>query len=90
MGLPFTEAKTTLLGMLPALCKRYLPHGKKSGDWWLASVPWRHDKNPSLGVSLTSGRWFDFADPDSRGDIIDLIAKIENVSTADVVRRVVS
>lgn len=88
MGLPFTEAKAALVAMLPSLCKRYLPNGKRSGDWWVASVPWREDKNPSLGLSLTTGRWVDFGNPDSKGDILDLLARLENVSPAEIVKRV--
>lgn len=70
------------------VCQRYLPRGVRKGDWWLASTPWRIDKNPSLGVNLHSGKWQDFAFKEERGDLIDLIARVTGQTATEVVKDV--
>lgn len=65
-----------------AFCRRYLPAGKRSGDWWIAAVPWRADKNPSLGVKLSTGKWQDFGRGD-HGDMIDLLGRVNNLTAAE-------
>lgn len=72
-------------GDIHTLCRTWLPNGKRQGGWWIASTPWRDDKNPSLGVSLTTGIWKDFANPDTRGDIFDLCQKIHNASLPETI-----
>jgi len=68
-----------------ALCADWLSDGKRQGGWWLACSPWRDDKNPSLGVSLTTGRWRDFTTGD-HGDMIDLSMRIFGGTLADTVK----
>lgn len=68
-----------------ALCRDWLPDGKKQGGWWISCTPWRDDTNPSLGVSLTTGLWKDFA-TDDRGDMLDLSMKIFGDSLADTIK----
>jgi hypothetical protein len=70
------------------LCQRWLPRGQRKGDWWVASTPWREDKNPSLGVNLQSGNWKDFANPSVRGDIVALYAKVAGVGMVDAAKAV--
>ena len=70
-------------GHYEVLCRDWLPDGKKQGDWWVTKVPWREDHSPSLGVSLTTGRWQDFARGD-HGDVLDLAQKIFDDSLSDV------
>lgn len=60
---------------IEALCEHWLSHGSRQGGWWVCRTPWRDDRNPSLGVSLTSGRWKDFATGE-HGDIFDLSMKL--------------
>lgn len=60
---------------IEALCKAWLPDGKRQGGWFIARTPWREDRNASLGVSLSTGRWKDFATGD-HGDMIDLSMKL--------------
>lgn len=60
---------------IEALCKDWLPDGKKQGGWFLCSAPWRTDRNASLGVSLSTGRWKDFATGE-HGDMIDLSMRL--------------
>lgn len=66
------------------LCRGWLPQGKRQGNWWVCQTPWRDDRDPSLGVSLTTGRWRDFATGDS-GDMIDLSMRLFGDSLKETV-----
>ncbi len=88
MSADFKRANELLTKNVRGVCQRYLPRGCVKGDWWLVSTPWRVDKNPSLGVNLTSGKWKDFARPDDRGDLIDLIARVTGTPAIEVVKEV--
>lgn len=68
-----------------ALCQAWLPGGRKQGGWWMARSPWREDHTPSLGVSLTTGIWKDFATGDG-GDIIDLSMRLFGDNLKDTIR----
>lgn len=68
-----------------ALCQDWLPDGKKQGSWWVATTPWREDRNPSLGVSLTTGMWRDFATGE-KGDMLDLSMKLFGDTLADTIQ----
>lgn len=85
--IPFPEIQDRAKSVALALCKRWLPTGSVGGNWYLCSTPWRTDKNPSLGVSLTTGRWKDFATGE-RGDLIDLYQKIHGGTSAEAARAV--
>lgn len=78
----YREIHEKALTVAEPLCRRWLPKGVRRGAWWVAPVPWRDDKNPSLGVSLTTGWFRDFATGD-KGDLIDLCAKVHNATTAE-------
>lgn len=69
---------------IQALCADWLPHGTKQGNWWVCTTPWRQDTNPSLGVSLTSGRWKDFATGES-GDMLDLSMRLFGDTLAETI-----
>lgn len=86
MAIPFHAVKAAAPSFIEAFCRQYLPRGKRTGDWWVAPVPWRLDKNPSLGVKLSTAKWTDFAQG-THGDLTDLFARIENCSAADAATR---
>lgn len=65
-----------------AICRDWLPDGKKQGGWWVCRSPWREDSNPSMGVSLTTKLWRDFATGE-RGDILDLSMRLFGDSFAE-------
>ena len=66
-----------------SICKDWLPDGKRQGGWWVCRTPWRDDSNPSFAVSLTTGRWKDFAASEG-GDIIELAMRLFNESFIQV------
>lgn len=80
---PYKEANEILARNIRSWCKQLLPKGQAIGEWWVVSVPWRQDKNPSLGVSLTSGHWEDFGRGE-RGSPVDLLARLSNQSPAEI------
>lgn len=80
------DIKSRLTGAhIEALCRNWLPNGKRQGGWYLCCAPWRDDKNPSLGVSLQTGRWKDFATGE-HGDMIDLSMRLFGDSLADTIK----
>ena len=86
--LDFKSAQATLARVVQGFCLKHLPRGKRKGDWWLVSSPFRVDKNPSFVVSLPTGRWKDLSTGD-RGDLVDLLARLTGTSAAEVVRDIV-
>lgn len=67
------------LRLVEALCRRWLPQGRRSGNWWSACNPTRTDRHPSLAVSLKSGSWRDFATDDHGSDLVSLLAYLEGI-----------
>ena len=71
----------------PAVLRRLLPDGRVIGSEFVARNPRRADRRPgSFKVSLTNGRWCDFATGDRGGDLIALVAYIENLSQVEAAR----
>jgi DNA primase len=71
----FARLNSTLLPLLPALVKEWLPAGRAAGPEWTALNPRRHDTRPgSFRVNLDSGRWADFATGERGGDPVSLYA----------------
>jgi len=70
---------------LESICRDWFPDGKRRGKWWVTRCPWREDRKPSLGVSLTTGNWMDFVTKEG-GDILDLSMRLYGDSFAQTVR----
>lgn len=85
--LSFKDVADAAAANAEPLCRRLLPNGKRVGDWWVTGVPWRIDKNPSFGVSLTTGKWKDFARGD-HGDFIDLMQRMRGGTQRDAMREI--
>ncbi|RKT46813.1 DUF3987 domain-containing protein [Thiocapsa rosea] len=74
------------LSSAEAICRRWLPDGKRKGSEWVSRNPTRADKNPgSFSVSLTTGLWSDFATGD-KGDLVALVAYLDGTSQAEAAR----
>src|SRR3712207_1184520 len=73
---------------LPALARRWLPHGRREGHEWVARNPTRADQRPgSFKLNLRTGRWADFATGQKGGDAISLAAYLFGLSQAEAARR---
>lgn len=94
-AIPFQEIQDRARNSAEALCRRWLPTGHRSGNWWVTNCPWRKDDTASLGVSLTTGRWQDFGAATvgrEKGDMVKLFAclyGVDMVAAADGVARIV-
>lgn len=72
-----------------AVCKHWLPNGKRAGNEWETGD--RHG-NPgkSLKVHLSgtkAGQWADFAAGDTGGDLVALIAYVEGIKQSEAAQR---
>jgi DNA primase len=85
--IPFQDIKARAASNALAICQRWLPEGRRQGNWWLARTPWREDHNPSLGVSLSTGQWKEFATGE-RGDLVDLAQKLYSLTPVEAAKRV--
>lgn len=83
--IPFAEIQSAAVPFVRVLVPRWIPRMAERGDWLMGPVPWREDKHPSFGVSLTTGRWRDFARGDS-GDLIDLLRRVRGVDAKEAAR----
>lgn len=71
----------------PAILRRLLPDGRAIGSEFVARNPRRADRRPgSFKVSLTNGRWCDFATGESGADLISLIAYLEGKTQSEAAR----
>lgn len=84
----FTAINRAALGVLPALCARWLPDGQRQGREWVARNPRREDRHPgSFKVNLHTGRWADFALSEAAGgDPISLAAYLSGETQAEAAR----
>lgn len=72
--------KLALSRVLPQLASQWFPGGRRDGHryWPRSSKPGKVDGSMCIDIDGPyAGRWIDFADPDMKGDAIDLIAYAE-------------
>ncbi len=80
-------AAAARVNSLPIL-KQILPGGRLTGKEYVVRNPKRADRNPgSFKTNVETGRWADFATGDSGGDLISLLAYIEDISQSEAARR---
>lgn len=83
--IPFREIQERAVPFVRVLVHRWIPRMAERGEWLMGPVPWREDKHPSFGVSLTTGWWRDFARGD-RGDLIDLLMRTRGLSKVEAAK----
>ena len=91
-GLPdFANVNAAALAALPTILCRLLPGGKIDGHEFVALNPRRNDKRPgSFKIRMSgarAGSWADFATGDKGGDLVSLVAYLENCSQVEAARR---
>lgn len=87
-SLDFRRINAAALSVLPALCARWLPDGKRIGGEFVALNPTRSDKRlGSFRINLQSGKWADFATGDRGGDVVSLAAFLFRLRQSDAARR---
>lgn len=87
----FTKINRAALPALPAILRRILPDGKAISGEYVAKNPTRADRRAgSFKINMRSGKWSDFATGDAGGDVVSLIAYVENKSQGDAARLLAS
>ena len=83
----FGDINRAALDLLPELCMRWLPDGRRHGQEYVARNPLRDDKHAgSFSINLRTGRWADFAIGVRGGDPISLAAYLSGIGQADAAR----
>ncbi len=68
------------ISIIDYLNKKGCRHSKSSGNYEFYYSPWRSESDGSLCVSKKTNRWVDWGETkDFRGDVIDLVQKMENI-----------
>ena len=90
-SLDFANVNAAALAALPGILCRLLPGGKIDGHEFVALNPRRNDKRPgSFNIRMSGARassWADFATGDKGGDLVSLVAYLENCSQVEAARR---
>ena len=87
-SIDFKGINAEALRCLPAVLRRLLPDGKIEGREYSALNPRRADRHRgSFSIHVLTGRWGDFACDARGGDVVSLIAYLENCSQFEAARR---
>jgi hypothetical protein len=74
-SIDYEAIKRAAAPVLPQLCERWLPDGRRRGCEFIARNPLRADRHAgSFSINLVTGKWADFATGDCGGDVISLAA----------------
>lgn len=83
----FEGIAAAALAQAESLVREWLPDGKREGAEWTALNPTRNDQHPgSFKINLHTGRWSDFADNASGGDLISLYAYLHRLNQGQAAR----
>jgi uncharacterized protein (DUF927 family) len=86
--LNFETIKSAALASIDSVLARWVPNGKRQGKEYVALNPNRSDAKPgSFSINTATGAWADFATGDRGGDVVSLVAFIENCSQVDAARQ---
>jgi len=78
------QVAASALNRIDAILARWLPNGNQHGHEYKALNPTRHDsKKGSFSVNTSNGRWADFATGDKGGDLVALVAYLENCKQSE-------
>jgi hypothetical protein len=85
----FPRVAEATLSHADTLCRRWLPDGRADGHEWVARNPRRSDHRPgSFKINLSTGRWGDFAEGKTGGDMISLAAYLFGLSQRDAALKI--
>ena len=83
----FDAVNQAALPRFDALCREWLPGGKRQGSEWVVRNPTRGDRKPgSFKINMSTGRWADFATDARGGDPISLRAYLDGSSQIEAAR----
>jgi len=82
----FSAIRDAAASHLEALCRRWLPGGRRVGNEWVCGSL-RGEPGSSCRVNLRTGRWCDFATGEKGGDAVSLAAAVFGLSQVEAARR---
>ncbi|MCX6118872.1 MAG: hypothetical protein NT027_15140 [Proteobacteria bacterium] len=86
--IPFKEIAALAQSRCRNLIPTILPEGVEKSGEWISRNPRRNDKSlGSFKFNLNTGLWADFATGDCGGDIISLIAYLDQSSQLNAARK---
>ena len=87
--LDFGRIAGAALAQSETICRRWLPDGRIDGHEWVARNPKRADRRRgSFKINLVNGRWGDFAEGRTGGDLISLAAYLFDLSQRDAALKI--
>lgn len=88
-SIDFAALNRRAVQQLPAILMRFLPFGLVRGQEYVVLNPRRADQHlGSFKINVRTGRWSDFATGDAGGDVVSLIAYVQNVGQLEAARLV--
>lgn len=76
------------LGSVDQVLNHWLPDGKRVGHEYQPLNPKRDDRNTgSFSINLNDGSWADFATDDKGGDLVSLVAFLDDISQGEAAKR---
>lgn len=87
MAANINTTKAAALASIDSVLSRWLPSGKRKAKEYLALNPKRSDSKPgSFSINLNTGAWSDFATGDRGGDLVALVAYLENLKQGEAAK----
>lgn len=84
----FDHVKAAALANIEAVLNHWAPGGKRQGREYLPLNPRRSDQKPgSFSINLDCGAWADFAADARGGDLISLVAYLDDVKQGEAAER---
>lgn len=75
----FERGTRIALNAVASVLEHWLPGGKRQGHDYVVRNPRRADEHEgSFSVNVETGAWYDFATGDKGGDLVSLVAFVEN------------
>jgi hypothetical protein len=83
----FSEVNAAALAVLPGLLQMWLPQGRVDGNEYVALNPLRVDRTlGSFRINMRTGLWADFATGETGGDVVSLVAFLQQCSQTQAAR----
>ena len=87
-SLNFEQIKTAALANIDSILNEWAPGGKRQGREYVPLNPRRADHKPgSFSINLDAGAWADFAADAKGGDLISLVAYVDDVKQSEAAER---
>ena len=87
-SLNFEQIKAAALSNIERVLNQWAPGGKRQGREYVPLNPRRADHKPgSFSINLDTGAWADFAADAKGGDLISLVAYVDDVKQSEAAER---